>query len=137
MGSLPRQAPSVPFGKPRDGAVSGAMGGLSHHPHHLGLSQVSLSSTGSPRPSRGHPDPLRRGSFVERCQELAKSSEPEGGRRSLASPASASPATPARAQPAATTSPSAETPPTNIAASPAPENLASTSPKPCMNETSF
>ncbi|XP_064158440.1 SH3KBP1-binding protein 1 isoform X1 [Anguilla rostrata] len=85
MGSLPRPAPSGPFGRPREGPVSGAMGGLSHHPHHLGLSQVSLSSAGSPRPSRGGPpDSLRRGSFVERCQELAKSSEPEGGRRSLA-----------------------------------------------------
>ncbi|KAJ8257073.1 hypothetical protein COCON_G00192250 [Conger conger] len=79
MGSLPRQGPPVSFGRPRDGALSsGAMGGLSLHPHQLGLSQASLSSAGSPHQA------LRRGSFVERCQELAKSSEPEGGRRSLA-----------------------------------------------------
>ncbi|KAG5836672.1 hypothetical protein ANANG_G00230900 [Anguilla anguilla] len=78
MGSLPRPAPSGPFGRPGGGPSPGD-GGLSHHPHHLGLSQVSLSSAGSPRPSRGGaPDSLRRGSFVERCQELAKSSEPEG-----------------------------------------------------------
>ncbi|KAG9340533.1 hypothetical protein JZ751_021353, partial [Albula glossodonta] len=90
MGSLPRQAPTVPFSKPRDGATSGATAGLSLHPQHLGLSQASLSSSGSPRPSRGPPerrsppDPLRRGSFVERCQELAKSSDLDAGRRSLA-----------------------------------------------------
>ncbi|XP_016392828.1 putative protein TPRXL, partial [Sinocyclocheilus rhinocerous] len=62
-GSLPRQAPLVPLSKP-----------------HLGLSQSSLASSdglGS----------IRRGSFVERCQERAKSSDTAGldaGRRSLA-----------------------------------------------------
>uniref|UniRef100_A0A671K5Q8 BTB/POZ domain-containing protein KCTD3 n=1 Tax=Sinocyclocheilus anshuiensis TaxID=1608454 RepID=A0A671K5Q8_9TELE len=62
-GSLPRQAPLVPLSKP-----------------HLGLSQSSLASSdglGS----------IRRGSFVERCQERAKSSDTAGldaARRSLA-----------------------------------------------------
>ncbi|KAG7470715.1 hypothetical protein MATL_G00116760 [Megalops atlanticus] len=91
-GSLPRQAPPVPLSKPRDVGVAG----LSLHPQHLGLSQASLSSTGSPRSARGHPERRsppdakdgaaapRRGSFVERCQELAKSSDVDPGRRSLA-----------------------------------------------------
>uniref|UniRef100_A0A8C9R5P8 BTB/POZ domain-containing protein KCTD3 n=1 Tax=Scleropages formosus TaxID=113540 RepID=A0A8C9R5P8_SCLFO len=91
--------PPVSLNKPRDMGLGGAMGGLSLHPHHMGLSQASLSSTCSTRPPQGTLErrspscakdnlaPLRRGSFVERCQELAKSSElvgPEGGRRSLA-----------------------------------------------------
>ncbi|XP_026143881.1 SH3KBP1-binding protein 1-like [Carassius auratus] len=64
-GSLPRQAPLVPL-RPRE-------------PPHLGLSQASVagSDLGS----------IRRGSFVERCQERAKSSDAAGldaGRRSLA-----------------------------------------------------
>ncbi|KPP77171.1 hypothetical protein Z043_103430, partial [Scleropages formosus] len=99
FGSLPRQNPPVSLNKPRDMGLGGAMGGLSLHPHHMGLSQASLSSTCSTRPPQGTLErrspscakdnlaPLRRGSFVERCQELAKSSElvgPEGGRRSLA-----------------------------------------------------
>ncbi|KAL4647462.1 SH3KBP1-binding protein 1 [Arapaima gigas] len=99
FGSLPRQAPPVPLNKPRDMALGGATGGLSLHPHHIGLSQASLSSAGSTRPPQGSLEKrspmctkenlatLRRGSFVERCQELAKSSDlggPEGGRRSLA-----------------------------------------------------
>uniref|UniRef100_A0A8C7FGW9 BTB/POZ domain-containing protein KCTD3 n=1 Tax=Oncorhynchus kisutch TaxID=8019 RepID=A0A8C7FGW9_ONCKI len=95
-GSLPRQAPPVPLTKPRDMNLS--MVGLGLQPHHLGLSQASLSSSGSPRPSRtalqdrdrdGGMGSLRRGSFVERCQELAKVSDSAGGaevgtRRSLA-----------------------------------------------------
>uniref|UniRef100_A0A8C8M9Z4 BTB/POZ domain-containing protein KCTD3 n=1 Tax=Oncorhynchus tshawytscha TaxID=74940 RepID=A0A8C8M9Z4_ONCTS len=95
-GSLPRQAPPVPLTKPRDMALS--MAGLGIQPHHLGLSQASLSSSGSPRPGRTVPQDrdrdggigsLRRGSFVERCQELAKVSDSAGGaeggtRRSLA-----------------------------------------------------
>uniref|UniRef100_A0A8C9UZA8 BTB/POZ domain-containing protein KCTD3 n=1 Tax=Scleropages formosus TaxID=113540 RepID=A0A8C9UZA8_SCLFO len=67
FGSLPRQNPPVSLNKPRD----------------MGLGGASLSSTCSTRPPQGT---LER-SFVERCQELAKSSElvgPEGGRRSLA-----------------------------------------------------
>lgn len=102
-GSLPRQAPPVPLAKPRDVALGlGALGGLGVQPQHLGLSQASLSSSSSsPRPPRMAPQDrdagptgsLRRGSFVERCQELAKGSEAggaggaggvEGGRRSLA-----------------------------------------------------
>ncbi|XP_010890268.2 SH3KBP1-binding protein 1 isoform X2 [Esox lucius] len=105
--SMPRQAPPVTLAKPRDVA------GLALPTHHLGLSQASLSSSGSPRP--GCPTPqdrvsgsgsprtrnaspqdrdsgvggVRRGSFVERCQELAKVSDSGvgadgGGRRSLA-----------------------------------------------------
>ncbi|XP_076845157.1 SH3KBP1-binding protein 1 [Brachyhypopomus gauderio] len=83
-GSLPRQPPPHPFSKPRD------------LPGHLGVSQCSLASSasggGSPHPSRLPLEreglgALRRGSFVERCQERAKSSElpgADGGRRSLA-----------------------------------------------------
>ncbi|XP_072551409.1 SH3KBP1-binding protein 1 [Salminus brasiliensis] len=82
-GSLPRQAPLLPFSRPRD------------LPSHLGLSQCSLasSSSGSPHPGRAvlerdkERETFRRGSFVERCQERAKSSDlagAEGGRRSLA-----------------------------------------------------
>ncbi|CAB1348642.1 unnamed protein product [Coregonus sp. 'balchen'] len=95
-GSLPRQAPPVPLTKPRDMALP--MAGLGLQPHHLGLSQASLSSSGSPRPGRTAPQDrdrdrvmgsLRRGNFVERCQELAKVSDSAGGveggtRRSLA-----------------------------------------------------
>ncbi|KAI4893133.1 hypothetical protein NFI96_003320 [Prochilodus magdalenae] len=82
-GSLPRQIPFLPFSRPRD------------LPAHLGHSQCSLasSSSGSPHPGRAvldrdkERDTLRRGSFVERCQERAKSSDlagADGGRRSLA-----------------------------------------------------
>ncbi|KAL7878264.1 hypothetical protein AOLI_G00092380 [Acnodon oligacanthus] len=82
-GSLPRQVPFLPFGRPRD------------LPPHLGLSQCSLASSGSGSPHPGRAvqerdkerDALRRGSFVERCQERAKNSDlggTEGGRRSLA-----------------------------------------------------
>uniref|UniRef100_A0A8B9KVQ7 SH3KBP1 binding protein 1 n=1 Tax=Astyanax mexicanus TaxID=7994 RepID=A0A8B9KVQ7_ASTMX len=84
-GSLPRQAPLLPFSRPRD------------LPAHLGLSQCSLASStsgsSSPHPARSvldrdkERDTYRRGSFVERCQERAKSSDligAEGGRRSLA-----------------------------------------------------
>ncbi|XP_026870262.2 SH3KBP1-binding protein 1 isoform X3 [Electrophorus electricus] len=85
-GSLPRHAPLHPFSKPRD--LTG----------HLGMSQCSLASSasggGSPHPSRLPLErereslgALRRGSFVERCQERAKSSDVAGadvGRRSVA-----------------------------------------------------
>ncbi|XP_031429830.1 SH3KBP1-binding protein 1 isoform X2 [Clupea harengus] len=88
-GSLPRQAPAplVPFCRPPQGQGQA-----------LGLSQASLSGSsvggGSPLPSRGPNDALRRGSFAERCQERAKGAEAAGmgvcvdavvaGRRSLA-----------------------------------------------------
>uniref|UniRef100_A0A673GZ26 BTB/POZ domain-containing protein KCTD3 n=1 Tax=Sinocyclocheilus rhinocerous TaxID=307959 RepID=A0A673GZ26_9TELE len=72
-GSLPRQAPLVPLSKP-----------------HLGLSQSSLGSSSGPLEREKDRDGLgsiHRGSFVERCQERAKSSDTAGldaGRRSLA-----------------------------------------------------
>ncbi|XP_016300410.1 SH3KBP1-binding protein 1-like [Sinocyclocheilus anshuiensis] len=73
-GSLPRQAPLVPLSKP-----------------HLGLSQSSLvSSSSGPLKREKDRDGLgsiRRGSFVERFQERAKSSDTAGldaGRQSLA-----------------------------------------------------
>ncbi|XP_069390001.1 SH3KBP1-binding protein 1 [Paralichthys olivaceus] len=98
-GSLPRQVPSsVPLAKPlRDAVLSAGAGPTLAVPGHT----YSHNSTGSPRPHR-HPDgdreggSVRRGSFVERCQELAKGSEAaassgfgvlsgsEGIRRSLA-----------------------------------------------------
>ncbi|CAM4576196.1 unnamed protein product [Leuciscus chuanchicus] len=78
-GSLPRQVPLVPFSKPRE------------LPAHLGLSQSSLTSSASnsPHPGRDRDGlgAIRRGSFVERCQERAKCSDAGGldpGRRSLA-----------------------------------------------------
>ncbi|KAI2653836.1 SH3KBP1-binding protein 1 [Labeo rohita] len=85
-GSLPRQAPLIPFSKPRE------------LPPHLGLSQSSLASNGSNSPHPGRTllerekdrdglGSIRRGSFVERCQERAKCSDTaglDGGRRSLA-----------------------------------------------------
>ncbi|XP_075938876.1 SH3KBP1-binding protein 1 isoform X2 [Anarhichas minor] len=101
-GSLPRQAPPpAPLTKPpvRDSALSG--------PQTLNIPAYAHNSasghnnqTASPRPPR-HLDrdkewgSVRRGSFVERCQELAKGSEAagsgfgvpvgsEGSRRSLA-----------------------------------------------------
>ncbi|XP_034459464.1 SH3KBP1-binding protein 1-like [Hippoglossus hippoglossus] len=99
-GSLPRQVPPpMPLAKPlRDAVLSSGAG-----PQILAVPgpTYSHSSTGSPRPHR-HPDGdrewggVRRGSFVERCQELAKGSEAaacsgfgvlagsEGTRRSLA-----------------------------------------------------
>uniref|UniRef100_UPI003AAE8B85 SH3KBP1-binding protein 1 n=1 Tax=Centroberyx gerrardi TaxID=166262 RepID=UPI003AAE8B85 len=118
-GSLPRQAPPpVPLAKPlRDPGLSAGPGAGPPPPAGLGaaychssnpspspgpgpgltqvLSQASLAHSGSPRPSRNLDrerdgmGSVRRGSFVERCQELAKGSEaagagPEGGRRSLA-----------------------------------------------------
>uniref|UniRef100_A0A1A8JV63 BTB/POZ domain-containing protein KCTD3 n=1 Tax=Nothobranchius kuhntae TaxID=321403 RepID=A0A1A8JV63_NOTKU len=72
-GSLPRQAPPpVPLTKPgRDTGLSAG----------LGLSGSAHVRNASPRPLRHHPDrdrdtgSVRRGSFVERCQELAKGSE--------------------------------------------------------------
>ncbi|KAJ8280858.1 hypothetical protein GJAV_G00059920 [Gymnothorax javanicus] len=139
--SLGRQGPLAPFGRPRDGPVSAAMVGLSLHPQHLGLSQTSLSSSGSPRTTRGQqPDSLRRGSFVERCQELAKNSDPEGGRRSLAvcselearlglrTPSSSS-FSPASFFPAAATASSLrKAPPPNPAPAPAPPSPARAQP---------
>lgn len=92
-GSLPRQAPPpIPFAKPaREGGLSPGL--------QQGPSYPTCSQTSSPRPLR-HLDrdkecgSVRRGSFVERCQELAKGSEAavsvgfppgsEGIRRSLA-----------------------------------------------------
>ncbi|XP_008307749.1 SH3KBP1-binding protein 1 [Cynoglossus semilaevis] len=81
-GSLSRQtAPSLPHGKPvRDPRLSPAAGPLTFaapSPAH------THSFTSSPRPQR-HSErdkewgPVRRGSFVERCQELAKGSEAAG-----------------------------------------------------------
>lgn len=92
-GSLPRQAPPpVPHTKPTRDPSSGLTPGPS--PGHVpGPGSVSSSSqSSSPRPPRGLDRdwacPVRRGSFVERCQELAKGSEvgsgSEGVRRSLA-----------------------------------------------------
>lgn len=98
-GSLPRHASPVSFNKPREMALGGALGGQSLYLPHAGLSQLSLNIPGSPRPPRVPLErksppcakdclgPLRRGSFVERCQELAKNSDltnAECGRRSLA-----------------------------------------------------
>ncbi|XP_059187152.1 SH3KBP1-binding protein 1 [Centropristis striata] len=98
-GSLPRQAPPpVPLTKPvRDPTLSGPQAlAIPAYAHNSSSSQSS-----SPRPPR-HLDrdrewgSVRRGSFVERCQELAKGSEAtansgfvvptgsEGVRRSLA-----------------------------------------------------
>ncbi|XP_074497070.1 SH3KBP1-binding protein 1 [Sebastes fasciatus] len=75
-GSLPRQAPPpVPLAKPsRDSTLSG--------PQPLAIPAYAHNS--SPRPLR-HADrdrewgSVRRGSFVERCQELAKGSEAAAG----------------------------------------------------------
>ncbi|RXM35301.1 SH3KBP1-binding protein 1 [Acipenser ruthenus] len=96
--AAPRPAPPVPLSKPRDRSFVGMGGGLALHPH-IGSSQASLSSGGSPRIHRVQPDTVgtevrlrgperrlpseeeakaqgvRRGSFVERCQELAKSTD--------------------------------------------------------------
>ncbi|MGH0155582.1 UNVERIFIED_CONTAM: hypothetical protein FKN15_073205 [Acipenser sinensis] len=96
--AAPRPAPPVPLSKPRDRSFVGMGGGLALHPH-IGSSQASLSSGGSPRTHRVQPDTVgtevrlrgperrlpseeetkaqgvRRGSFVERCQELAKSTD--------------------------------------------------------------
>ncbi|CAN9510868.1 unnamed protein product [Ophioblennius macclurei] len=80
-GSLPRQTPPpLPLAKPgRDPIFSGPS-----HPVH------GPAHPHSPRPPRQHQqdrEAVRRGSFVERCQELAKGSEGaglDGGRRSLA-----------------------------------------------------
>ncbi|XP_047450631.1 SH3KBP1-binding protein 1 [Mugil cephalus] len=76
-GTLPRQAPPPLAKLGRDAGL-------------LAFPSPAHSRTPSPRPSRP-PDrewgPVRRGSFVERCQELAKGSEAsgsEGVRRSLA-----------------------------------------------------
>ncbi|CAK6979724.1 SH3KBP1-binding protein 1 [Scomber scombrus] len=98
-GSLPRQAPPpLPFAKPvRDAGLS-AGPGLQPLTIPGPAYAHSSNSTPSPRPPR-HQEPwgsVRRGSFVERCQELAKGTEAaassgfvvpagsEGVRRSLA-----------------------------------------------------
>ncbi|XP_043120903.1 SH3KBP1-binding protein 1 isoform X1 [Puntigrus tetrazona] len=107
-GSLPRQAPLVPLSKPP----------------HLGLSQSSLASSdglGS----------IRRGSFVERCQERAKSSDAaglDGGRRSLAVCNELEARLGLRAQPPFSTPPSSSSAaamrrPASAAPSPAPSPL--------------
>nr|XP_046246035.1 SH3KBP1-binding protein 1 [Scatophagus argus] len=98
-GSLPRQAPPpVPLTKPiRDSALSA---GPAVGPQMLTIPAQSHSSspsqTASPRSRHQDRESVRRGSFVERCQELAKGSEvvsgpgfgvpagAEGIRRSLA-----------------------------------------------------
>ncbi|KAF3693401.1 SH3KBP1-binding protein 1 SETA-binding protein 1 [Channa argus] len=81
-GSLPRQPPApVPLSKPGFTAGSGA--GLTFPiPAYAHGSTSSPTHTASPRPSRRLDRDLgsvRRGSFVERCQELAKGSEVAGG----------------------------------------------------------
>lgn len=146
LGSVPRAgAGGLVLGRARDGGLA------------VGLSQASLCSGGSPRPPRP-PEALRRGSFVERCQERAKTSEPEARRSELESrlglrtPASFAPAAffPAaatapslRRAPPPSPAPTARAPPASPpspAASPAPDSPTSppaTSPKPRMNETSF
>ncbi|XP_076590888.1 SH3KBP1-binding protein 1 [Chaetodon auriga] len=85
-GSLPRQAPPpVPLTKPvRDPGLSAGAG-----PQTLAIATYghnatsSPSQTASPRPRRMERDrewgSVRRGSFVERCQELAKGSEAAAG----------------------------------------------------------
>ncbi|KAG7224440.1 hypothetical protein INR49_015070 [Caranx melampygus] len=85
-GSLPRQAPPpIPLTKPapREPNLSA---GLGAGPQTFAIPSPAYthSSTSSPRPQR-HLDrdrecgSVRRGSFVERCQELAKGSEAAGG----------------------------------------------------------
>ncbi|XP_034091798.1 SH3KBP1-binding protein 1 [Gymnodraco acuticeps] len=92
-GSLPRQAPPpVPLCKPapRDSASSGAP--QQQQPQQQPLAIPAYNSSPRPPRQREWGGSMRRGSFVERCQELAKGSEaagvsgfgPEGGRRSLA-----------------------------------------------------
>uniref|UniRef100_A0A3Q3WDK2 BTB domain-containing protein n=1 Tax=Mola mola TaxID=94237 RepID=A0A3Q3WDK2_MOLML len=76
-GSLPRQAPPpVPPGKPfRDPGLSAGPA-----PGSQTLTIPAYAHTSSPRPRRPDRDgSVRRGSFVERCQELAKGSEAAAG----------------------------------------------------------
>uniref|UniRef100_A0A8C2Z0K4 SH3KBP1 binding protein 1 n=1 Tax=Cyclopterus lumpus TaxID=8103 RepID=A0A8C2Z0K4_CYCLU len=83
-GSLPRQAPPpAPLAKPaRDSALCGPQ--TLSIPAYTHSSTSSHNQTSSPRPPR-HLDrdrdwgSVRRGSFVERCQELAKGSEAAAG----------------------------------------------------------
>ncbi|CAJ1066255.1 SH3KBP1-binding protein 1 [Xyrichtys novacula] len=95
-GSLPRQAPPpVPLTKPNSTFSPGP------GPPSLSVPAYAHNPSSSPRPHRHHDrdrewGSIRRGSFVERCQELAKGSEAsvgsgfgvpagsEGVRRSLA-----------------------------------------------------
>ncbi|KAM3615762.1 uncharacterized protein V6R79_007300 [Siganus canaliculatus] len=104
-GSLPRQVPPpVPLAKPvRDPALLAGPGPqIFALPAHSPGSASSPDQSASPRPRRPEREcgaTVRRGSFVERCQELAKGSEaaaaaasagfvipagPDGMRRSLA-----------------------------------------------------
>ncbi|KAF3848200.1 hypothetical protein F7725_021228 [Dissostichus mawsoni] len=86
-GSLPRQAPPpVPLCKPapRDSAPSGAPQ-QQQQPQQQPLAIPAYNSSPRPPRQREWGGSMRRGSFVERCQELAKGSEAAGGgRRSLA-----------------------------------------------------
>ncbi|XP_041663543.1 SH3KBP1-binding protein 1 [Cheilinus undulatus] len=84
-GSLPRQTPPpVPFSKPNRDSASSLGPGPSTGPQSLTVPGPTYphNLSSSPRPHR-HPDrewgSVRRGSFVERCQELAKGSEAAGG----------------------------------------------------------
>ncbi|XP_066560039.1 SH3KBP1-binding protein 1 [Amia ocellicauda] len=101
VGTLSRQPPPMPLSKPRDLALLGAGVGLCVPPQ-IANSQVSLSNASSTHSARGltdagggpeawarralgqercaadAKDPVasaRRGSFVERCQELAKNTD--------------------------------------------------------------
>ncbi|KAG5269614.1 hypothetical protein AALO_G00204020 [Alosa alosa] len=65
-GSLPRQAPLVPFSRPPPGQAQASLSG------------GGGVGGGSPLPPRGPPEALRRGSFAERCQERAKGAEGMG-----------------------------------------------------------
>lgn len=79
--SLPRQAPPpVPPSKPiRESGLSAGPQTLAV-PAYTHNSTSSPSQTASPRPRRPDRDgSVRRGSFVERCQELAKGSEAAAG----------------------------------------------------------
>lgn len=84
-GSLPRQAPPpVPPSKPiRDSVLSaGSAAGLQTLavPAYVHNFPPSPSQSASPRPKRPDRDgAIRRGSFVERCQELVKGSEAAAG----------------------------------------------------------
>lgn len=138
-------------------------------PPHLGLSMSSLSSSTSERERERHPDrerdrdglfAPRRGSFVERCQERAKSSDIAGTearlglRPHLSSSASRWPAPSVSSHALSSLSPIRSQTPTSprrgnalpvgeaasTEAGPKPESPSSappTSPKPHMNETSF
>ncbi|XP_006627705.1 SH3KBP1-binding protein 1 [Lepisosteus oculatus] len=161
LGTLPRQPPPAALSKPL--GAGGA--GLAVHPQ-VAISQASLSSAGSPhsaeararRPERWDPLPApRRGSFVERCQERAKSTDYANmdARRSLAASSDLEARLATRTPPLSsaplrkTPSPAARAPPPTAprqpkeageaaGASPSAGSPAtSAGPKPRMNETSF